>query len=151
MKMLIEEKEKILNKKIKIREIIDLMEYLIDQIAFGNVEHDERVSPTMRFALQLTMIQLIEKIEMLIIETKGKCVIRKEVLIKQMKINYKGYEISQVSNNHIVICKDNKRVFHSQCNRKLNEEELKRKLDLYLKLKVLIDEADIIMMEVYND
>lgn len=54
-----------------------------------------------------------------------------------LKINYKGYEISQASNNHIVICKDKQMLFHSQCNKKLDEEELKKQLEFYLKLNCL--------------
>lgn len=54
-----------------------------------------------------------------------------------LKINYKGYEISQASNNHVVICKDKQMLFHSQCNKKLDEEELKKQLEFYLKLNCL--------------
>lgn len=54
-----------------------------------------------------------------------------------LKINYKGYEISQASNNHVMICKDNQMLFHSQCNKKLDEEELKKQLEFYLKLNCL--------------
>lgn len=51
-----------------------------------------------------------------------------------LKINYKGYTISQAKNNHIMICKDNQMLFHAQCNKKLNEEQLKQELELFLKL-----------------
>ena len=51
-----------------------------------------------------------------------------------LKINYKGYVISQASNNHVMICKDNQMLFHSSCHKKLNEEELKEQLDFYLNL-----------------
>ena len=51
-----------------------------------------------------------------------------------MKIKYKGYEISQAENNHIIICKDDKMLFHAQCGKKKNEEELKESLEFYLKL-----------------
>ena len=51
-----------------------------------------------------------------------------------LKINYKGYTISQANNNHIMICKDKQILFHAQCNRKLNEEELKQELEVYLKI-----------------
>ena len=68
-----------------------------------------------------------------------------------LKINYKGYEISQASNNDIMICKDNKMMFHAQGNRKLNKEELKKELEAYLKLKVLIDEAYSLTAEVDNE
>lgn len=39
-----------------------------------------------------------------------------------LKINYKGYVISQASNNHVMIYKDNQMVFHAICRKKLNEE-----------------------------
>lgn len=51
-----------------------------------------------------------------------------------LKINYKGYTISQANNNHIMICKDNQMLFHAQCNKKLNEDDLKQELELFLKL-----------------
>ncbi len=51
-----------------------------------------------------------------------------------LKINYKGYTISQASNNHIMICKDKQMLFHAQCNKKLNEDDLKQELELFLKL-----------------
>ena len=50
------------------------------------------------------------------------------------KIKYKGYIISQASNNHIMICKDNQMLFHAQASIKLNKEGLKKQLDFYLKL-----------------
>lgn len=55
-----------------------------------------------------------------------------------LKINYKGYVISQASNNHVMICKNNKMVFHAICRKKLNEEELKEQLDFYLNLVEVI-------------
>lgn len=51
-----------------------------------------------------------------------------------LKINYKCYTISQASNNHIVICKDNQMLFHASMTKKLNKEELKKELDFYLML-----------------
>ena len=56
-----------------------------------------------------------------------------------LKIEYKGYTISQASNNHIMICKDNKMLFHTQVSIKLNEEGLKKQLDFYLMLVEKID------------
>jgi hypothetical protein len=50
------------------------------------------------------------------------------------KIEYKGYTISQASNNHVMICKDNKMLFHAEMTKKLNEEELKKQLHFYLVL-----------------
>lgn len=57
-----------------------------------------------------------------------------------LKINYKGYTISQAKNNHIMICKDNQMLFHAQCNKKLNEEQLKQELELFLKINKVIEE-----------
>lgn len=56
-----------------------------------------------------------------------------------LKINYKGYTISQASNNHIMICKDNQMLFHASMTKKLNKEELKKELDFYLMLIEKID------------
>ena len=58
-----------------------------------------------------------------------------------LKINYKGYEISQASNNHVVIRKDNQAVFHSQSNIKLNRDGLKNVLEHYFKLNDLLEKA----------
>lgn len=57
-----------------------------------------------------------------------------------LKINYKGYTISQASNNHIMICKDKQMLFHAQCNKKLNEDDLKQELELFLKLNKALEE-----------
>lgn len=59
-----------------------------------------------------------------------------------LKINYKGYEISQASNNHVMICKDNQMVFHSQADIKLNKDGLKNVLEHYFKLKNLVEKAE---------
>lgn len=56
-----------------------------------------------------------------------------------LKIKYKGYIISQASNNHIMICKDNQMVFHASANVKLNKKGLKKQLDFYLMLAEKID------------
>lgn len=59
-----------------------------------------------------------------------------------LKINYKGYIISQANNNHVMICKDKQMLFHAQCNKKLNKDDLKQELELFLKLdKVLKEEG----------
>ena len=55
-------------------------------------------------------------------------------------INYKGYTISQASNNHVMIIKDNRMLFHAQYDIKLNEKSLKKELDYYLKLIGIIEE-----------
>lgn len=57
-----------------------------------------------------------------------------------IKINYKGYEISQASNNHVMICKNNEMLFHATCQLKLDELGLKRMLDFYLNLVEKIEE-----------
>ena len=59
-----------------------------------------------------------------------------------LKINYKGYKISQTSNNHVMICKDNQMVFHSPASIKLNKEGLKNALEHYFKLKDLLERAE---------
>ena len=59
-----------------------------------------------------------------------------------LKINYKGYEISQASNNHVMICKDNQMVFHSPASIKLNKDGLKKALEHYFKLKDLLERAE---------
>ena len=59
-----------------------------------------------------------------------------------LKINYKGYIISQAYNNHVMICKDNQMLFHASCDKKLNKEELQNKLDFYFNLKDLIEKVE---------
>lgn len=39
-----------------------------------------------------------------------------------LKINYKGYIISQAENNHVMICKDNQMLYHAQATTKFDEE-----------------------------
>lgn len=56
-----------------------------------------------------------------------------------LKINYKGYKISQASNNHVMIFKDNQMVFHSQIDIKLNKDGLKNVLEHYFKLNDLVE------------
>lgn len=56
-----------------------------------------------------------------------------------LKINYKGYTISQAENNHVMICKDNQMLFHASMRKELNKEELKKQLDFYLMLRKKID------------
>lgn len=62
--------------------------------------------------------------------------------IIMLKINYKGYEISQAENNHVMICKDNQMVFHSQVDIKLNKDGLKNVLEHYFKLNNLVEKAE---------
>lgn len=52
-----------------------------------------------------------------------------------LKINYKGYEISQTDNNNVIIYKNNKMLFHKTIGKKLNEEELKEILETYFKIQ----------------
>lgn len=59
-----------------------------------------------------------------------------------LKINYKGYEISQASNNHVMIRKDNQVMFHSQSNIKLNRDGLKNVLEHYFKLNDLLKKVE---------
>lgn len=56
-----------------------------------------------------------------------------------LKINYKGYEISQASNNHVAIFKNNEMIFHSQSRKKLGKEGLKKQLEFYLRLDSLLE------------
>ena len=51
-----------------------------------------------------------------------------------MKVEHKDYIISQAPNNHIMITKDNKIVFHASITKKLNEEELKKQIDWFIEL-----------------
>lgn len=55
------------------------------------------------------------------------------------RVNYKGYTISQASNNHIMITKDNEMVFHANATKKLTEDELKEKINNFLKLLEALD------------
>lgn len=59
-----------------------------------------------------------------------------------LKINYKGYVISQASNNHVMICKDNQMLFHAPVNMKLNKDGLKNVLEHYFKLNNLIEKVE---------
>lgn len=56
------------------------------------------------------------------------------------KLEYKGYTISQADNNHIMIIKANQMVFHSNCSKSLNKEELKNQIDWFIKFKNMLDE-----------
>lgn len=59
-----------------------------------------------------------------------------------LKINYKGYEISQAKNNHVMICKDNQMLYHAQVTTKFDEDELKNVVEHYFKLNNLIKKAE---------
>lgn len=58
-----------------------------------------------------------------------------------LKINYKGYVISQAENNHVMICKDNQMLFHAQATTKFDEEGLKNVFEHYLKLNDLLEKV----------
>lgn len=59
-----------------------------------------------------------------------------------LKINYKGYKISQASNKHVMICKDNQMLFHAQVNMELNKYGLKNVLEHYFKLNDLLEKVE---------
>lgn len=59
-----------------------------------------------------------------------------------LKINYKGYKISQASNNHVMVFKDNQMMFHGQSDIKLNKDGLKDVLEHYLKLNDLLEKVE---------
>lgn len=58
------------------------------------------------------------------------------------KITHKGYVISQVSNNHVVIHKDKKLVFHVKVKRKLTIDEMKEKVEFFIKIQDLLFDED---------
>lgn len=64
----------------------------------------------------------------------------KEVIM-MLKINYKGYIISQAENNHVMICKDNRMLYHAQATTKFDEEGLKNVFEHYLKLSDLLEKV----------
>ena len=57
-----------------------------------------------------------------------------------MKLTYKGYVVSQTSNNHVMIFKNKEMVFHASCSKKMTEEDLKKTVDFYLKLVIDVEE-----------
>lgn len=63
-------------------------------------------------------------------------------MVVMLKINYKGYIISQAENNHVMICKDNQVLFHGQADIKLNKDGLKNVLEHYFKLNDLVEKVD---------
>lgn len=48
------------------------------------------------------------------------------------EIKYRDCVVSQASNNHVAICKDDEMVFHSQINKELTDDDLKKQVDFYL-------------------
>lgn len=59
-----------------------------------------------------------------------------------LKINYKGYVISQADNNHVMICKNNEMLFHAESNIQLTKDGLKNVLEHYFKLNDLIEKVE---------
>ena len=59
-----------------------------------------------------------------------------------LKINYKGYVISQADNNHVMICKNNEMLFHIEINIQLTKDGLKNALEHYFKLNDLIEKVE---------
>ena len=50
-----------------------------------------------------------------------------------MIIKYKGYVASQSSyNNHVIITKDGRMVFHANCTKKKSKNELEEMVDWYI-------------------
>jgi methionyl-tRNA synthetase len=49
-------------------------------------------------------------------------------------VQVEEYTVTQATNNHISITKDNKMIYHASCTKKMTEEELKKEVDIYLKL-----------------
>ena len=60
-------------------------------------------------------------------------------------VNYRGCTVSQASNNHVTIYKDNEMVFHASIDKKLTDDELKSYVDFYLDVLLLsnIDESEV--------
>lgn len=48
------------------------------------------------------------------------------------KIKYRNHIVSQASNNHVMICKDDEMVFHAETDKKMTDDELKSYIDFYL-------------------
>lgn len=60
------------------------------------------------------------------------------------EIKYRDCIVSQASNNHVMICKDNEMVFHASFNKKLTDDELKGYVDFYLDVLLpSIDESEV--------
>lgn len=57
-------------------------------------------------------------------------------------ITHKGYVISQANNNHIMIRKDKKLVFHTIANRKLKIDEMKKQVEFFIDIQNLLLDED---------
>ena len=61
-----------------------------------------------------------------------------------MCIEHRGYFVQQSSyNNHIMIIKDERMVFHAQCTEKKTEKQLRQIVDGYIKFIESENAADI--------
>lgn len=59
-------------------------------------------------------------------------------------INYRGCTVSQASNNHVTICKDDEMVFHANIDKELTDDELREQVDFYLDVLLSsINERDV--------
>lgn len=59
------------------------------------------------------------------------------------KLKYKGYTISQASNNHIMIRKNNEFLFHTQLDKKLSNEEMKKQIEWFIEIQGLLFEKGV--------
>lgn len=60
------------------------------------------------------------------------------------EIKYRDCIVSQASNNHVMVCKDDEMVFHAEVDKKLTDEELKGNVDFYLDILLpSIDESEV--------
>lgn len=60
------------------------------------------------------------------------------------EIKYRDCIVSQASNNHVMVCKDDEMVFHAEVDKKLTDEELKGNVDFYLDILLpSIDEREV--------
>ena len=61
-----------------------------------------------------------------------------------MIIEHRGYFVQQSSyNNHIMIVKDDRMVYHAQCHEKRTERQLRQLVDGYIKFTESGDAIDI--------
>ena len=61
-----------------------------------------------------------------------------------MGIEHRGHYVQQSSyNNHIMIVKDDRMVFHAQCTEKRTERQLRQLVDGYIKFTESGDAVDI--------
>lgn len=50
------------------------------------------------------------------------------------RVNYRGYTISQASNNHIMITTEGVMVFHASTSKKMSTNELKEQIDWFINI-----------------